>query len=131
MQMREGLTTQGLVDIAWAYARQAQLAAEYDKESSSAITIYTDIGEDLLMRLFSRIADSFVRDFKGSSTTTEQSVSDTAWAFAVLGLKHGTLLEAAFSPKTRRSKPNNAYEKNRPRREQGPSRRGISARTLR
>lgn len=68
-----GFSPQGLGNLAWAFARQAQLANEVADRRKSAIAIsngrlavytasYFDIGEVLIQRLFKAIAETALRN---------------------------------------------------------------------
>ncbi len=83
---------QGLGNLAWAYAKQAQLAAEVSEStigSTGRLAVYEtsclDIGEDLIQRLFLGIAES---SEKGIERFKPQDLSNTCWAFATLGMLH-------------------------------------------
>jgi hypothetical protein len=101
---------QGLGNTAWAFARQAQLADEVSNrfKGSSAIShsngrlaVYTasyfDIGEVVLQRLFSAIAEADFRIHGQLSKLKPQDLANTAWAFAVLGLRPTVFMEEAKS----------------------------------
>jgi len=94
---------QGLGNLAWAYARQAQLAAEAPTEarrnaastlaqSTGRLAVYTasyfDIGEVLLHRLFRAIAEAAIVRHDNLRNLKPQDLSNLAWTYAVLGLSH-------------------------------------------
>ena len=83
---------QGLGNIAWAYAKQAQLEADVNESiigSTGRLAIYEtsclDVGEDLIHRLFVEIAETSARSL---NRFKPQDLSNTCWAFATLGLLH-------------------------------------------
>lgn len=95
---------QGLGNTAWAYARQAQLSENViDRLNLNGgngrlvvyKTIYFDIGEELLQKLFGSIAETNLRVHDELRKGKPQDISNTAWAFAALGLKHTKYMEAA------------------------------------
>jgi hypothetical protein len=98
---------QGLGNMAWAYARQAQLADEVAErhKSKSSISLangrlavktasYFDVGEVVLHRLFSEIANTDLIVHNGLADLKPQDISNTAWTFGVLGLRHDAFLTA-------------------------------------
>jgi hypothetical protein len=56
---------------------------------------FFDIGELLIQRLFAAIAQTDLRVHDNLSKLTPQDLSNTAWAFAVLGMKHTPFFLAA------------------------------------
>jgi len=98
---------QGLGNMAWAYARQAQMAADVTERlkgssnlanSNGRLAVYTtsyfDVGEILLHRFFAAIAEADLRVHCGLQKCKPQDLANTAWAFALLGLKDVAFLEA-------------------------------------
>lgn len=98
---------QGIGNLAWSYAKQAQLAGEAadrianDKKDSNRsgrlavhTTICLDVGENLVKRLFNSIAETDLRKHAGLSTLSLQDIANTAWSFAVLGLRHVPFFDA-------------------------------------
>lgn len=101
---------QGLGNMAWAFARQAQLAAGVSERlkdesnlanSNGRLAVYTtsyiDVGETLIQRLFATIAETDLRVHNNLSNCKPQDLANTIWAFAVLGLKHVPFMEAVES----------------------------------
>jgi hypothetical protein len=91
-----------------AYARQAQLVEESSdrlngqstlSHCTGRLAVYTtsniDIGEGILHRLFNSIAETDLRIHNMLRKCKPQDLSNTCWSFAVLGLKHSKLLNAA------------------------------------
>jgi hypothetical protein len=83
---------QGLGNLAWAYAKQAQLVAGVSDStigSTGRLAVYEtsclDVGEDLIQRLFSSIAETSTKNL---DRFKPQDLSNTCWAFATLGLLH-------------------------------------------
>lgn len=105
----DSYSPQGLGNTAWAYARQAQLSEEVvDRIGKGALatslsngrlavytTSYFDIGETLLHRFFSALAEADLRLHDNLSKLKPQDLSNTAWTFAVLGLRHSAFCDAA------------------------------------
>jgi RAP domain len=100
----DAFSTQGLGNMAWAFARQAQLSEEVSERlslnsgngrMSAYKTIYFDVGEHLLLKLFSSIAETNIRVYDNLRVGKPQDISNTAWAFAALGLKDSRYMEAA------------------------------------
>ncbi|KAL7555974.1 hypothetical protein ACA910_003238 [Epithemia clementina (nom. ined.)] len=100
---------QGIGNLAWAFARQAQMCedAALRLKGSSVIantngrlavytTSYFDVGENLLQRLFLSIAETGINAHKGLSILKPQDLSNTAWTFAILGLRHEAFAQAAI-----------------------------------
>lgn len=65
----DGFSPQGLGNLAWSYAKQAQLAADVNNSNIGSTgrlavyeTICLDVGENLSHRLFARIAESAISD---------------------------------------------------------------------
>lgn len=106
---------QGLGNMAWAFARQAQLAAEIPDrrkassplaQSNGRLAVYTasylDIGEVLIQRLFNAIAETALHTHDKLSKLKPQDLSNTAWTYSVLGLSHTGFMETAKSELRRR-----------------------------
>jgi RAP domain len=97
----EEFSAQELSNVAWAYAKQDQLAqnaSERLKRRGKFLvyrTIYMDVGEQLLHRLFISIAEAIVGVHDDLRKASPQEISNTAWAFATLGYKETRYLEAA------------------------------------
>lgn len=102
----EEFSSQGLGNLAWAYARQAQLS----QESRARIdfggrngrlmvyrTSYFDTGEALLHKLFGALGDASVLVHEEMRMGKPQDIANTAWAFAVLGLKDVDFMETAVA----------------------------------
>ena len=111
----DDFSPQGIGNMAWAFARQAQLASEVaDRLGDSSnlahlsgrLAVYTaayyDIGEALIQRLFAAIADAGLRVHRDLSKLRPQDMSNTCWTFAVLGLKHTEYMSAAKAQMTER-----------------------------
>ena len=86
-------SSQGIGNLAWSYAKQAQLATE--SQGSGRLAVYgascVDIGESLIKRLFTQMAEQS-KEFLPKMSP--QDISNTAWAFATLGLVHNGLFNA-------------------------------------
>ena len=104
----DDFSPQGLGNMAWAFARQAQLVADVSSrvknlasniDNSGRMSVYAtaffDIGEVLLQRLFAAIAEADLRVHDNLSDLKPQDLSNTAWAMAVLGFRHTAFLTAA------------------------------------
>ena len=100
----DDFSTQGLGNMAWAFARQAQLSEKVSDRlnlntgngrMSTYKTIYFDVGENLLLKFFSTIAETNIRVYDKLSKGKPQDISNTAWAFALLGLKDERYMDAA------------------------------------
>ena len=107
---RRGLSDfspQALGNMAWAFARQAQLAEEvverYKSKSVTPLTggrlasksaICLDIGEGLIHKLFSEIAETNLRVHNELSALRPQDISNTAWTLGVLAICHDEFAEA-------------------------------------
>jgi very-short-patch-repair endonuclease len=90
---------QGLVNVAWAFAKQAQLAESSSKRLNLRCvgrrqTICLDIGEALLQRLFVAMAETSLRMDDELQKASPRHISNLAWAFANLGLKETRFFEA-------------------------------------
>lgn len=90
----EGFSPQGIGNLAWAFAKQAQLAAESNQStigSTGRLAVYEtsclDVGEQLIRRLFLRIAET---GFTNMNRFKPQDISNSCWAFAILGLLHNS-----------------------------------------
>jgi len=111
---------QGLGNLAWSYAKQGQLAEGGSESligSTGRLAVYEtisrDLGDELIRRLFTRIAETSINspcklfcilDFSfllrilklstqrsnadGLTRSKPQDLSNTCWAFATLGLLH-------------------------------------------
>lgn len=103
----EGFSQQGIGNLAWSFARQAQLGDQCvsRNEGSAMINMvsgrlahytvsYIDIGEGLLHKLFYGIAETDLKVHDNLSKLSPQDLSNTAWAFAILGMKHDPFLDA-------------------------------------
>jgi hypothetical protein len=97
---------QGLGNLAWSYARQAQLGDEVSERlnlrsmGNGRLTVYRtsyfDVGESLLHRLFALIAEAKVRVHDELRKGKPQDISNTAWSFSVLGMKPSLFLEKSI-----------------------------------
>lgn len=94
----DGFSPQGIGNLAWAYAKQAQLAADVSDStigSTGRLAVYEtsclDVGENLVHRLFSRIAETGIENL---NRFKPQDLSNTCWAFATLGLLHNSFFSA-------------------------------------
>lgn len=100
---------QGIGNMAWAFARQAQLCEEVGSRmrgslqtgnSNGRLAVYTtsyfDIGQLLLHRFFAAISDNAIHNFKNLSMLKPQDLSNTAWSFGALGLRHDGFVENAI-----------------------------------
>ena len=87
-------STQGIGNLSWSYAKQAQLAVDR-QGGSGRLAVYgtscVDIGENLMKRLFIQLAESAIGIVPEMSP---QDMSNTAWAFATLGMVHNGLFDA-------------------------------------
>ncbi|KAL3916532.1 MAG: hypothetical protein SGILL_005134 [Bacillariaceae sp.] len=96
---------QGISNVAYVFARHAQLGAEvlqkYGKRCRLPVTggrlacytvSYLDIGEGLLRKLYAEIARVDLSE--KLPYLSSQDVANTAWGFAIQGLKHKALQEA-------------------------------------
>jgi len=97
----DSFSSQGLGNLAWSYAKQAQLATEVSDgmiESTGRLAVYEtswrDVGEPLIKRLFSKIAERAMDSNNGLSTYKPQDISNTCWAFASLGILHRSFFKA-------------------------------------
>jgi len=97
----DNFSPQGLGNLAWAYAKQAQLAAGVNDStigSTGRLAVYEtsclDVGENLVRRLFSRIAETGVENLHRYKP---QDLSNTCWAFATLGLLHNSFFNSVSS----------------------------------
>lgn len=88
----DDFSPQGLGNLAWAYARQAQLGGAVNDStigSTGRLAVYEtsclDIGEKLIQRLFKNVAETSIQNL---NRFKPQDLSNTCWAFATLGLLH-------------------------------------------
>mmetsp|Transcript_10871 Transcript_10871/g.23114 ORF Transcript_10871/g.23114 Transcript_10871/m.23114 type:complete len:1206 (+) Transcript_10871:171-3788(+) len=99
--------SQGLANLAYSFARHTQLGGEtmnkYERRCRIPFTggklayytiSYLDVGEGLLRELFAAIAKADIENFDNLSKCSAQDVSNTVWAFGILGLKHERFLKA-------------------------------------
>ncbi|GKY96336.1 hypothetical protein MPSEU_000593300 [Mayamaea pseudoterrestris] len=111
-------STQGLANLVWAFARQAQLAEDVSTRQPASrlasgngrlvvyTTSYLDIGEKLMQKLFKTVADATLTNFDDLRKLKPQDLCLIAWAFAVLGLKHTRFIESARDEVQRRLQEN-------------------------
>jgi hypothetical protein len=101
----DDFTPQGIGNLVWSYAKQAQLAVEtvnrvegLSSLSSGRLFVFTticlDIGESLVKRLFNCCAETDLAKFDNLAVLSAIDLSNTAWAFSVLGLRHTRFFEA-------------------------------------
>jgi hypothetical protein len=97
----DGFSPQGLGNLAWSYAKQAQLAdavSESNIGTTGRLAVFEtsclDIGESLINRLFRRIAERGISNETGLSRYKPQDLSNTCWAFATLGMLHREFFDA-------------------------------------
>ena len=98
----EGFSPQGLGNLAWSFAKQAQLSFSVSEKklgSSGRQAVYTtsclDIGEGLVNKLFTRIAEEALCGTGGMDRFTGQDISNMCYSFATLGLLHNGFFESA------------------------------------
>jgi len=108
----DNFSSQGLGNLAWSYAKQAQLATEVSDgmiESTGRLAVYEtswrDVGEPLIKRLFSKIAERAIDSNCGLSTYKPQDISNTCWAFASLGILHRSFFGAVSTEVQERLQP--------------------------
>ena len=100
---------QGCGNLAWAFARQAQMSedaamrlkgramiANTNGRLAVYTTAYFDVGENLLQRLFLGIAETAINVHNRLSILKPQDLSNTAWTFAILGLRHESFAQGAI-----------------------------------
>lgn len=118
----DAFSPQGLGNLAWSYAKQAQLSAAVNDSTIGTTgrlaiyeTICLDVGESLIQRLFTEIANTCISDAYGLGRFKPQDLSNTCWAFATLGLIHGQYFDAVcnqvkerLSPEMARANPASA-----------------------
>ena len=106
-----GFSSQGLANLAWAYAKQAQLAssAEYTRlkvgsQGRQAVheTSCLDVGELQINRLFSAVAEEALHGPGGLDRYSAQDVSNKCWSFSILGLIHTEYFESVGEVVTKR-----------------------------
>jgi len=99
--------SQGLANLAYSFARHTQLGGEtmnkYERRCRIPFTggklayytiSYLDIGEGLLRKLFAAIAKADMENYENLSKCSAQDVTNTVWAFGLIGLKHERFLKA-------------------------------------
>ena len=93
----KGFSPQGLGNLAWSFAKQAQLADVINDDmksigSNGRLAIYEtsclDVGESRINLFFSRIAEAGLEYHDELRSFKPQDLSNTAWAFATLGMIH-------------------------------------------
>lgn len=97
----QDFSPQGLGNLSWSYAKQAQLAAEVDESTIGSTgrlavfeTVCLDVGEKLIQRLFAGICEQAFQGPNALSRFKPQDLSNTCWAFATLGLLHRKFFDA-------------------------------------
>ena len=136
----DAFSPQGLGNLAWSYAKQAQLSAAVNDSTIGTTgrlaiyeTICLDVGESLIQRLFTEIANTCISDacksnacrikyslstlsnrfdksyhtIDGLSRFKPQDLSNTCWAFATLGLIHGQYFDKVCNQVKERLSPEN------------------------
>ncbi|CAJ1961283.1 unnamed protein product [Cylindrotheca closterium] len=106
----EGFSPQAIGNLAWAYARQAQLASDLSFSRKDDLLIapmtgrlahysasFVDVGESLMQKLFYAIAEADLNVHDNLSRLSPQDLSNTAWAFAIMGMRHERFLSALAS----------------------------------
>jgi len=95
----DNFSSQGLANLCWSFAKQAQLNSEVSNsliESTGRLAVYEtswrDVGKPLIKKLFSKIAERALNN--GLSTYKPQDISNTCWAFATLGMLHRPFFKA-------------------------------------
>jgi len=102
----EGFSSQGMGNLAWAYAKQARLAAEMSSHRNDDMMIgkmtgrlayysasFIDVGESLIQKLFYAIAEADLKVHDNLNNLSPQDVANTVWAFANMGMKHDRFLQ--------------------------------------
>ena len=106
-----GFSSQGMANLAWSYAKQAQLAssAEYSRlkvgsQGRQAVheTSCLDIGELQINRLFSRVAEEALHGPGGLDRFSAQDLANKCWSFAILGLLHTEYFEGVGNTVSKR-----------------------------
>ena len=106
-----GFSSQGMANLAWSYAKQAQLAssAEYSRlkvgsQGRQAVheTSCLDIGELQINKLFSRVAEEALHGPGGLDRFSAQDLANKCWSFAILGLLHTEYFEGVGNTVSKR-----------------------------
>jgi len=107
-----GFSPQGLGNLAWSFAKQAQLSssvtggARLHVGTSGRQAVYEtsclDFGEKQVNRLFARIAEEAINGKGGMERFSPQDLTNTCWSLAVLGLLHRGYFDAVKESVTRR-----------------------------
>lgn len=120
----QDFSAQSISNLVWAFARQAQLAEDVPTRqgemklgySTGRLSVYAasylDVGEALLHKFFNEIAEATLSDFENLTKLKPQDLCLTAWAFAVVGLKHFRFLEMAREEVQRRFRAYSSGEEN-------------------
>jgi len=106
-----GFSSQGLANLAWSYAKQAQLASSAEharlkvgSKGRQAVheTSCLDVGELQINRLFSCVAEEALHGPGGLDRFSPQDLANKCWSFAVLGLLHTEYFEGVREVVTKR-----------------------------
>jgi hypothetical protein len=94
----QGFSPQGLGNLAWSFAKQAQLSSSVPDGgrlhvgASGRQAVYEtsclDVGEKLSLRLYTQICEEAIQGEGGMERFSAQDLSNTCWSMAVLGLLH-------------------------------------------
>jgi len=110
-----------MASLLWTFAKQAQLAAEYNyAHFSGRMAVYCassiDIGDTLIKRLVNAALVAGLENFDDLSLHTTTDLSNTIWAMATLGYYHGPFVNAVERQVIDRLDscydPNNEYDQN-------------------
>jgi len=102
----DDFNSQSIANLAYSFARHTQLGVEilekYKEKCripatggrlAAYTTSYLDVGEGLLRKLYSAIAESCIQNDR-LKDFSPQDVANSVWAFAVMGMKHVRFLDA-------------------------------------
>lgn len=93
----QDFSPQGMGNLLWSYAKQAQLSEGANPDINGRLAIYcrisVDVGEMLIKRLTNCAADTSLQHHDGLSKFKTNDISNMVWATATLGIRHGRFFD--------------------------------------
>ena len=89
---------QGIGNLMWSYAKQAQLSEGSNPDINGRLAIYctisVDVGETLIKRLANCAAEASLQYHDELSKFKTNDIANMVWAIATLGIRHGRFFDA-------------------------------------
>ena len=98
---------QGIGNLMWSYAKQAQLSEGSNPDINGRLAIYctisVDVGETLIKRLANCAAEAGLQYHDELSKFKTNDIANMVWAIATLGIRHGRFFDTVATQITDRT----------------------------